>query len=99
MTTTERPDHHERHYFHGFASSSSSAKITMLRPLLEPHGIVLDVPDLNVPLFAELDWNAMVAMALEHARANPPQVLVLQVPSALWWRWRSRALALTHHSC
>ena len=63
-------------YFHGFASSPASAKITMLRPLLEPHGIVLDVPDLNVPSFAELDWNAMVALALEHARANPPQALV-----------------------
>jgi pimeloyl-ACP methyl ester carboxylesterase len=63
-------------YFHGFASSPSSAKITMLRPLLEPQGIVLDVPDLNVPSFAELDWNAMVALALEHARANPPQALV-----------------------
>jgi pimeloyl-ACP methyl ester carboxylesterase len=63
-------------YFHGFASSPSSAKITMLRPLLEPHGIVLDVPDLNVPSFAELDWNAMIALALEHARANPPQTLV-----------------------
>ena len=63
-------------YFHGFASSPASAKITMLRPLLEPHGIVLDVPDLNVPSFAELDWNAMIALGLEHAHANPPQVLV-----------------------
>ncbi len=63
-------------YFHGFASSPVSAKITSLRPLLEPHGIVLDTPDLNVPSFAELDWNAMIARALEHAHANPPAALV-----------------------
>ena len=63
-------------YFHGFASSPASAKITSLRPLLEPHGIVLDVPDLNVPSFAQLDWNAMVDRALEQARANPPSVIV-----------------------
>lgn len=62
-------------YFHGFASSPASAKITSLRPLLELHGIVLDTPDLNVPSFAELDWNAMIVRALEHARANPPAAL------------------------
>jgi hypothetical protein len=63
-------------YFHGFASSPASAKITSLRPLLEPHGFALDVPDLNVPSFSQLDWNAMVARALEHAQANPPAVVV-----------------------
>lgn len=62
-------------YFHGFASSPDSAKITALRPLLEPHGIVLDVPDLNVPSFSRLDWNAMIERAMERARANPPRVL------------------------
>ncbi|HEX7193025.1 MAG TPA: YqiA/YcfP family alpha/beta fold hydrolase [Thermoanaerobaculia bacterium] len=62
-------------YFHGFASSPLSAKITSLRPLLEPHGIVLDAPDLNVPSFAKLDWNAMVDRALLHAHADPPAVL------------------------
>ncbi|HEX3581368.1 MAG TPA: YqiA/YcfP family alpha/beta fold hydrolase, partial [Thermoanaerobaculia bacterium] len=54
-------------YLHGFASSPASAKITTLRPLLEPHGIELDTPDLNVPSFAELDWNAMVDLALSRA--------------------------------
>jgi len=62
-------------YFHGFASSPASAKITMLRPLLEPHGVVLDAPDLNVPSFEHLDWNAMIDLALEHARAIRPAVL------------------------
>jgi hypothetical protein len=35
-------------YFHGFASSPNSAKITALRPLLAPHAIELNAPDLNV---------------------------------------------------
>lgn len=63
-------------YFHGFASSPASAKIAALRPLLAPHGIVLDTPDLNVPSFSQLDWDAMVEYALERARANPPRALV-----------------------
>lgn len=62
-------------YFHGFASSPASAKITSLRPLLEPHGIELDTPDLNVPSFERLDWNAMIELALHGARAHPPDVL------------------------
>lgn len=59
-------------YFHGFASSPASAKITALRPLLEPHGIELNAPDLNVPSFEFLDWDAVVAHALSTARATPP---------------------------
>jgi len=62
-------------YFHGFASSPASAKITALRPLLDPHGIELDTPDLNVPSFEKLDWNAIVARAVEAARANPPHAI------------------------
>ena len=62
-------------YFHGFASSPASAKITTLRPLLQPHGVVLDTPDLNVPSFERLDWNAMIDRALEHAHAIQPAVL------------------------
>jgi alpha-beta hydrolase superfamily lysophospholipase len=44
--------------------------------LLEAQGIELDTPDLNVPSFAQLDWNAMIDRAMEHARANPPRGLV-----------------------
>jgi predicted esterase YcpF (UPF0227 family) len=62
-------------YFHGFASSPASAKITTLRPLLQPHGVVLDTPDLNVPSFEHLDWNAMIDRALEYAHAIRPAVL------------------------
>jgi predicted alpha/beta hydrolase family esterase len=63
-------------YFHGFASSPASAKITALRPLLAPHGIELNTPDLNVPSFESLDWNAMVARALDAAREHPPRAVV-----------------------
>ena len=63
-------------YFHGFASSPASAKITALRPLLAPHGIVLNTPDLNVPSFESLDFDAVVAHALESAAVTPPRALV-----------------------
>ena len=63
-------------YFHGFASSPASAKITALRPLLAPHGIELDTPDLNVPSFERLDFAAMVERALLHARRTPPRAMV-----------------------
>jgi pimeloyl-ACP methyl ester carboxylesterase len=63
-------------YFHGFASSPGSAKITALRPLLEPHGIELDAPDLNVPSFEQLDFDAMVAAGLRAAEIAPPRALV-----------------------
>ncbi|HVE71449.1 MAG TPA: YqiA/YcfP family alpha/beta fold hydrolase [Thermoanaerobaculia bacterium] len=63
-------------YFHGFASSPASAKITALRPLLEPHGIELNAPDLNVPSFEQLDFEAIVEHALECARRTPPRALV-----------------------
>ncbi len=49
-------------YLHGFASSPGSAKIGLLRTRVEPE-IVLHTPDLNVPSFAELDFDAAVAHA------------------------------------
>ena len=63
-------------YFHGFASSPASAKITALRPLLEARGIAIDAPDLNVPSFERLDFEAMVELALRAADATPPRALV-----------------------
>lgn len=63
-------------YFHGFASSPASAKITALRPLLEAHGIGLNAPDLNVPSFERLDFEAMVGHAVEEGRRVPPDALV-----------------------
>jgi len=61
-------------YFHGFASSPASAKITTLRPMLEPE-IELITPDLNVPSFEALDWNAIVEHAMNAARAHPPDLI------------------------
>jgi pimeloyl-ACP methyl ester carboxylesterase len=49
-------------YFHGFASSPASAKIALLRPMLEPE-FELITPDLNVPSFQKLDWDAIVRYA------------------------------------
>ena len=63
-------------YFHGFASSPASAKITALRPLLAAHGIELNAPDLNVPSFARLDFDAMVETALRAAEHTPPRAIV-----------------------
>lgn len=63
-------------YFHGFASSPASAKVTALRPLLAPHGIELQAPDLNVPSFEQLDFDAMVDHAMGCARRQPPRALV-----------------------
>lgn len=49
-------------YLHGFASSPASAKIGLLRQRVEPE-IVLHTPDLNVPSFARLDFDAAVSYA------------------------------------
>jgi uncharacterized protein len=62
-------------YFHGFASSPQSAKITALRPLLAAQGIELHAPDLNVPSFERLDFDAMVAAGLRAAEEAPPRAL------------------------
>ncbi len=62
-------------YFHGFASSPASAKITALRPLLAPSGIELHAPDLNVPSFEKLDFDAVVEHAAAEARRVRPRAL------------------------
>lgn len=63
-------------YFHGFASSPHSQKVTRLRDLLEPDGFVFDTPDLNVPTFEALDFDAMIDLGVAHGRAAPPSVIV-----------------------
>jgi pimeloyl-ACP methyl ester carboxylesterase len=62
-------------YFHGFASSPRSQKVEALRELLEPD-IVLDVPDLNVPSFERLDFDAMASLGVQRGRINPPNAVV-----------------------
>lgn len=61
-------------YFHGFASSPASAKITAIRPMLEPD-IELIAPDLNVPSFEELDWDAIVDVARTLLSAHEPDLI------------------------
>jgi pimeloyl-ACP methyl ester carboxylesterase len=61
-------------YFHGFASSPHSQKVTRFRELL--HDFTIDAPDLNVPSFEELDFYAMVELGVERAGAMPPDVIV-----------------------
>jgi predicted esterase YcpF (UPF0227 family) len=49
-------------YLHGFASSPGSTKIALLRQHVEPE-LPLVTPDLNVPSFERLDFEAAVAHA------------------------------------
>lgn len=56
-------------YLHGFASSPDSQKIQSLRALLAPMGVELNTPDLNVPSFEKLDFEAMVERARRSAGA------------------------------
>ncbi len=56
-------------YLHGFASSPHSQKIQSFRALLAPMGIELNTPDLNVPSFEKLDFEAMVDRAARSAGA------------------------------
>lgn len=63
-------------YFHGFASSPGSRKVVLLRERLPADQFHLNVPDMNVPAFANLDWRAMVARAIEEGRQRPPDIVV-----------------------
>lgn len=63
-------------YLHGFASSPRSGKIELLRPLLERAGIAMTTPDLNVPSFAKLDFERIVAFATDEARKISPRAIV-----------------------
>ncbi len=62
-------------YFHGFASSPKSQKLVALKELLAPE-VVLHSPDMNLPSFERLDFDAMVEAALAEARRTPPDVIV-----------------------
>ena len=62
-------------YLHGFASSPASAKIGLLRQRVEPE-ISLHTPDLNVPSFARLDFDAAVGHAYATGVAANAKVIV-----------------------
>jgi predicted esterase YcpF (UPF0227 family) len=62
-------------YFHGFASSPGSAKVGLLRERLEPEGFRFTVPDMNVPSFETLDWEAMVEHAVREGERISPRLI------------------------
>ena len=62
-------------YFHGFASSPQSQKLVALQAILSPR-IDLNPPDLNVPSFEKLSFEAMVQLGVERGRAVPPSAVV-----------------------
>ena len=63
-------------YLHGFASSPAGRKIALLRKTLPADQYRVVAPDLNKPSFSKLDFEAIVAAALEAAEADPPAVVV-----------------------
>ena len=63
-------------YLHGFASSPSGRKITLLRETLPPTEYRLVAPDLNKPSFEKLDFDAIVDEALAAAKREHPDVVV-----------------------
>jgi uncharacterized protein len=62
-------------YIHGFASSPQSAKLVALQGVLGS-SIELNAPDMNVPSFERLDFEAMMALAVGEAERKRPQVIV-----------------------
>lgn len=62
-------------YLHGFASSPLGQKVSQLRTSLGPD-YELVAPDLNVPSFERLDFDAIVTRALDVARERRPDVIV-----------------------
>ena len=63
-------------YLHGFASSPTGRKIALLRETLPAAEYRVVAPDLNRPSFAKLDFEAIVAAALEAAAEEQPDVVV-----------------------
>lgn len=63
-------------YFHGFASSPSGRKVSALRNLLEPAGFEIVAPDLNVPSFRNLDFEAVARRAHSESNRYNPEVIV-----------------------
>jgi pimeloyl-ACP methyl ester carboxylesterase len=63
-------------YCHGFASSPRGHKAAALRETLAPEGFEIDAPDLNLPSFEKLDWDAMVARVVESASSRRTDAIV-----------------------
>jgi uncharacterized protein len=63
-------------YLHGFASSPKGRKVTALRKLLEPGGLRVIAPDLNIPSFRRLDFRSMTRLAFWEVKKRLPSVVV-----------------------
>lgn len=63
-------------YLHGFASSPRGRKVGLLRERLEPKGLRVIAPDLNIPSFQRLDFKSMSRMAFWEAKKQMPAVIV-----------------------
>jgi len=62
-------------YLHGFASSPAGRKATALREKLEPLGLRVIAPDLNIPSFERLDFRGMARLAFWETRRHMPAVV------------------------
>src|SRR5262249_30265201 len=63
-------------YLHGFASSPRGRKIAALRERLEPDGLRIVAPDLNIPSFERLDFRAMARLSFWEIKRHMPAVVV-----------------------
>lgn len=63
-------------FLHGLASAPGGRKPAAIREALAPRGWSVLNPDMNVPSFEELSFEAMVGAALDAARAAPPDVVI-----------------------
>jgi pimeloyl-ACP methyl ester carboxylesterase len=62
-------------YFHGFASSPLSQKLVALQSTLASR-VEFNAPDLNVPSFEKLSFEAMARLGVERSQPVPPRVVV-----------------------
>ncbi|HEY6929772.1 MAG TPA: YqiA/YcfP family alpha/beta fold hydrolase [Thermoanaerobaculia bacterium] len=63
-------------YLHGFASSPNGRKVAALKETLEPEGFEVVAPDLNVPSFERLSFEAMSETAAAALTKHSPAVVV-----------------------
>ncbi|HEX5134152.1 MAG TPA: YqiA/YcfP family alpha/beta fold hydrolase [Thermoanaerobaculia bacterium] len=63
-------------YLHGFASSPGGRKVSALREILGSRNFEIVAPDLNIPSFRRLDFDAMARLAQWEAKRHEPSVIV-----------------------
>lgn len=63
-------------YLHGFASAPAGRKVRALTELLGPENFQVIAPDLNVPSFRNLDFQAIARRSLGEASQHAPVVIV-----------------------